>query len=64
MLTSGSDKGMQEGEFSEITLPEGDVCRMYKDGRVECRAPGEKEFTPRGAKPPVGSPMPDLNLKF
>lgn len=52
-------EGLKEGKYSESTLPNGDVCRVYGDGSVECRAPGEKEFTPR-AVTPKGEEFPSL----
>lgn len=56
-------EGLRQGEYSEVTLPGGDICRIYKeDGRVECKAPGEKEFTPRGEQQPAGGEFPPLNI--
>jgi len=67
MMTGRPTGGVAEGEFSEVELPSGDICRMYQDGRVECKKPGEKEYTPRGAPkdgPKLGDPLPDLNIRF
>ena len=53
-------EGLKEGNYSEIDL-DGTVCRMYKDGKIECKAEGEEEFTPRAVGkdlPPLG----DLNI--
>ena len=58
--------GLESGEYTEVTLPGGDICRMYKaDGKVECKGPGEEVFTPRGGNTPeLGSPLPSLDIRF
>ena len=68
MLTEGLEAGtgLEAGEYTEVTLPGGNICRMYKaDGRVECKGPGEEVFTPRGkSTPELGSPLPPLDIRF
>lgn len=54
-------EGLKEGNYSEIDL-DGTVCRMYKDGKIECKAEGEEEFTPRGAPTTDLPPLGDLNI--
>lgn len=54
-------EGMKQGDFSEIELPSGEICRVYQDGSVECKGPGEEEFTPRGEQVSP-APAPDLNI--
>ena len=49
-------EGLKEGNYTEIEVA-GQVCRLYKDsGKIECKAEGETEFTPRaesGDLPPL-----------
>ena len=54
-------EGLKSGEYSEIEL-DGQVCRMYKDGgKIECKAPGDKEWTTRVG---ASSVVEGMNIGF
>lgn len=56
-------EGLKQGDYNEITLPSGDICRIHKDGKVECKGPDEEAFTPR-VEPENGESLPPLDIKF
>jgi hypothetical protein len=56
-------EGLKTAEYSEINIGNS-VCRMYLDGKIECKTEGEEEFTPRGAPSTLGEPIEDIKASF